>query len=121
MKAKFQCPEFLIVHFDSKIIQVHGGATEDRLAIVFSSPNHIQGQFASSPVIEDGKGASQAVALNTILDDWGVKTSVVGQVFDTTASNTGIRKGSSTRLEKILKRPITLECLIYVPARLFFR
>ena len=112
IKLKFACPHFAIIHFDRKIIQYAYGVTEDRLAIVLSSPNNINKQFLASPVMHEGTGADQARVLLQCVDDWNLKKSVIGQVFDTTASNTGHIRGSATRLEAILQRPIMwLACL----------
>ena len=44
---------FIVLHWDGKIIQLMTGDTEDRLAIVMSSPGKIQGQFLASPVIPE--------------------------------------------------------------------
>ncbi len=82
------------------------GLTEDSLAIVCSSPNNFSHMFAASPVIPDGTGASQARALSDVTQTWGVQEALVGQVFDTTASNTGPQKGATSRLEILLKRPL---------------
>ncbi len=60
----------------------------------------------ASPVIPDGSGASQARALCQVTDDWSVQNAIVGQVFDTTASNTGRHKGASSRLEVLPSRPV---------------
>ena len=60
----------------------------------------------ASPVIPDGSGASQARALCQVTDDWSVQNAIVGQVFDTTASNTGRHKGASSRLEVLPGRPV---------------
>ena len=50
-----------------KIIQMMSGNTEDRLAIAISSPNHVEGQFVSSPSILDGTGLTMATCVyNTI-------------------------------------------------------
>ena len=57
----------LVLHWDGKIIQMMSGNTEDRLAIVISSPNHVEGQFVASPSIPDGTGLTMATCVyNTI-------------------------------------------------------
>ena len=91
------------------------GITEDRLAIIFSSPTNFDKQFAASPVIPDGTGASQAQVLWQVTGEWGVQNYIVGQVFDTTASNTGRHKGAATRLESLLGKPfLWLACRHHV-------
>ncbi len=82
------------------------GLTEDQLAIIFSSPTNFTKQFAASPVIPDGTGASQARAIYNVTGEWGVQDAIVGQVFDTTASNTGKQKGAASRIEVLLHKPI---------------
>ncbi len=96
IKSQFKCPDYLVIHFDGKIIQFRNGLTEDHLAIIFSSPNHFDSMFAASPVIPDGSGASQAAALHGVINSWGVQDAIVAQVFDTTASNTGKQKGAAS-------------------------
>ena len=49
----------------------------------------------------NGTGLSQALELANI---WEVKNSLVGFFFDTTASNTGVRAGSATIIQKELNR-----------------
>ena len=52
--------DFVVLHFDGKIIQYVSGDTEDRLAIGISVPNFMKGQFLASPAMPSGKGASMA-------------------------------------------------------------
>ena len=66
VRSNFKCPQFFIVHFGSKIIQLSNGVTEDRLAILFSSPKIIQSQFAGSSVIPNGTVAAQSTALDAV-------------------------------------------------------
>ena len=97
VRSNFKCPQFFIVHFGSKIIQLSNGVTEDRLAILFSSPKIIQSQFAGSSVIPNGTVAAQCTIYSSRCGE-----AEVGQVFDNTASNTGCIQGAATRLECIL-------------------
>ena len=105
-RESFKCPEFLIIHYDSKIIQRQSGVTEDRLAILFSSPGNFNKHFVASPVIPDGGAAACTAALTKALDDCEAKTSCIGQVFDTPSVNTGWRNGVCQRLQRFLNRPI---------------
>ena len=70
IKANFICPQFIVIHFDGKVIQFMNRLTEDRLAIIFSSPTNFTKQFAASPVIPDGTGASQAIAIYNVTDEY---------------------------------------------------
>ena len=80
---------FIVVHFDGKIIKIMTGETEDRLAIAISSPNLIQGQFLASPVIPGGTGLTMANCVYEVINEYGLLFDVKAVAFDTTASNTG--------------------------------
>ena len=87
-------------------MQYADGSKEDRIATVLSAPNETKKQFLASPVIPDGTGAAQADRLQEVLEAWELVECIIGQVCDTTASNTGYMKGAATLLERILGRPI---------------
>ena len=78
---------FLVVHWDSKIIQLLSGQVQDRLAICISSPNKISGQFIASPELPSGTGMSMANAVLNCLQEMNMDEQVHAVVFDTTASN----------------------------------
>jgi hypothetical protein len=48
------------------------------------------------PSVADSTGISQKNAVIEMLDDWQLKQDVAALVFDTTASNTGIRNGCAS-------------------------
>lgn len=107
---------FLVLHFDGKIIQLFDGKTEDRLAIAVSSPCNLAGQFLASPAISDGTGDTMAKCVYKIVADFNLIETIQALVFDTTASNTGRWKGSSTLLEAMLDRPLLwLACRHHIP------
>ena len=61
--------------------------------------------------LKSSEGEAQANATFDLIEDWGVKENIVGMSFDTTASNTGIRKGACGILEKKLgKNLLHLAC-----------
>ena len=108
--------DFVVIHFDGKIIQYMCGETQDRLAICMSVPNYIPGQFLASPAISSGTGASMADCINNTVNNFGLTSKIEALVFDTTASNTGVWKGSTTRFEKMLGRAILwLACRHHIP------
>ena len=41
-----------------------------------------------------------------LLDEWGASDSLIGAVYDTTASNSGNKIGSVTRIERKLQRSL---------------
>ena len=107
---------FLVFHFDGKIIKLMDGKTEDRLAIAVSSPGNLSGQFIASPAISDGHGDTMAKCVFKVASDYQLIHSIQALVFDTTASNTGKWRGSSTKFELMLGRPLLwLACRHHVP------
>lgn len=54
----------------------------------------------------DATGVSQKDAVIKMLDSWQVTDNVVALVFDTTASNTGIRNGCAVLIEKEINRSL---------------
>ena len=108
--------DFVVLHFDGKIIQYINGDCDDRLAICISVPNHITGQFLASPAMPGGTGLAMANSLNKTVSDFGLTSKVEAFVFDTTASNTGIWKGSVSRFEKMLQKVVLwLACRHHIP------
>ena len=107
---------FLVFHWDGKIVKLMTGDKEEHLAIAVSSPNQIPGQYLASPVVPDGTGATMAQAVREIASEYGLLNNIEALVFDTTASNTGLWRGSVTLFEKILGRPVLwLACRHHVP------
>ena len=54
----------------------------------------------------DATGVSQKNAVIKMVEDWKVKENVIALVFDTTASNTGLRNGCAVLIEKDLNRSL---------------
>ena len=107
---------FLVCHWDGKVIKLITGKKEERLAIALSCPNEIPGQFLASPVVPDGKGKSMAKAVFDIGTEYGLISQMEAMVFDTTASNTGVYKGSGSIFEKMIKKPLLwIACRHHVP------
>ena len=69
----------------------------DRLPIRIS--NGEDEQLLGVPKLSDGSAESQANAIMTCLDDWGVTNRISALCFDTTATNTGQKAGTSLKLE----------------------
>ena len=63
-------------------------------------------EFLGPPVILNGTRAEQAATLVRMIDEWGIREYVTGQVCDTTASDMGCLRGAAAILERILGRPI---------------
>ena len=118
IRATFQIPKHLNVHFDGKCIWDNAGGFGDHLAILVSgnSPDCLQGKLLSAKLIKDGTGLSQANEVLFALNDWGVKDNVFSMCFDTTSSNTGWLKGACVRIEKgLLHALLWLACRHHIP------
>ena len=105
-KLQYDSEEFLVAHWDSKIIQVMSGKTQDRLAICISIPNKNSGQFIASPEIPSGSGQDMADAAFIKLQESNLIENIRAIVFDTTASNSGKWKGSVAVFEKLVARSL---------------
>lgn len=58
------------------------------------------------PPIPNATEVAQKDGVIELLIKWGVSKDVIGIVFDTTASNTGIRAGCAKLIESALQRAI---------------
>lgn len=56
--------------------------------------------------MDNATGVSQKDAAIKMLDSWQLTDNVVALVFDTTASNTGIRNGCAVLIEKEINRSL---------------
>lgn len=54
----------------------------------------------------DATGVSQKNAVIKMMEDWKVKENVIALLFDTTASNTGLRNGCAVLIENSLNEII---------------
>ena len=113
-------PKHAAAHMDGKMLMDNLGLTNERLAIlVFGPPHHTEGKILSIPSIEDGTGRIIANAVYESWLEWGVANNVRAIVFDTTACNTKVHKGSVTLLEKKLQHKILwLACRHHVAERI---
>ena len=108
----------LIVHYDGKMMEEIGSdqvtkCKKDRLAVLVRSPDLVdKEQLLGIPQLEKSTGFAQQEGVSKLLDEWGASDSVIGTVYDTTASNTGKKLGSVIRLERKLGRS-----LIKMPCR----
>ena len=106
-------PEHLVIHWDSKLIDDAHGTKHERLSILASgAPNYVEGKLLGVPSLrdEDGNptssGYAQFKGASDFVRIWDIKNSVRGFVFDTTASNSGVRQGACKRMEEWLERPV---------------
>jgi hypothetical protein len=112
IKTAFSCNGPLVVHFDGKLLpSITGGPLkEDRIAILVTG--YDTEKLLAVPKASSGTGEVIAkVTLNT-LADWNLCNKVVGMSFDTTAANTGLKKGACVLLENKLETK-----LLWLPCR----
>ena len=105
---KHDMPVNIVLHWDGKVIKYENRKeTDERLAIIISSPVLDHSQFLAAPLIPDGTGASMKDALLTTLQVWEIPhENIIGMCWDTTASNTGRQQGSATLFKQELNRHI---------------
>ena len=101
---KADMPKHIVLHWDSKLIKFKDKHFEERLAVVISCPDTAKDQrFIAAPIMPNSKGQSQKNALVQVLEDWEIpKKFLIGFSWDTTASNTGIHRGSVFLVERWL-------------------
>lgn len=98
-----------VIHWDGKMLEnltnteittrnVH------RLAIVLSCGKETK--LLGIPKIRSGTGESQFFAVNSAIQDWGIKDRIIGMSFDNTSSNTSQQVGACVRLYNELNRNI---------------
>lgn len=83
---------------------------EERLAVTVTGNGNEQ--FLGFPAIKSGSGKHTADGVYAELEKWGINNSIKCISYDTTASNSGIRNGAVTLLEKRLGRK-----LLHFPCR----
>ena len=101
-------PRCLELHWDGKIIKYSSLPEEDRLCIKVSFPGSERSdQFLAAPLINSPDGKTMALTIVKTLDNWDIPIdNIIAMCWDTTASNTGVRKGSATLFEKYIKKAI---------------
>jgi len=92
----------LLLHWDGKLLPDITGSKEtvDRIAVLVTGGG--EEMLLGVPKIGSGTGKQQAEACLTTLDEWGIRQQIRGLVFDTTASNTGLKNGACTFIEHSL-------------------
>ena len=114
MKQEFSPPSHTVVHWDGKMLQdEHGEGKSERLAVMVSGNTEqcVQGKILSARKIESSTGEDQAAEVFRCLQEWSLEDTVRAMCFDTTASNTGRKRGAAIKLEqKLGKKLLYLAC-----------
>ena len=112
--SEFKAPKHVVVGWDGKIVRDVLGASGniEYLAIVLSgAPDCVEGKMIEVEEIEDGSGKSQCDVTLRVVQACGAEENVRGLVFDTTASNSGVKKGAALLLmQKMEKVLMWFEC-----------
>ena len=93
----------LSLHFDGKAVKEFTDGchrTQERIAIIVSSPTLDSPQVLGVPAADSSKGVDQAAVVIDMIEEWNIKEKILAIVFDTTASNTGKYSGAVTLVEE---------------------
>jgi len=102
VEQEFICSTPLLLLWDGKLLPDITGSKEtvDRIVVLVTGAG--EEMLLGVPKIGHGTGKHQAEACLTTLDEWGIRQQIRGLVFDTTASNTGLKNGACTFIEHSL-------------------
>ena len=100
-------PKNLTIHFDGKktteIKSTGAKISQENLAVHVSyTPGYEEGRLLGIPKMGDGKGNTIKDAVVKAVTDHQLQDNVVALCFDTTAANTGKRKGAAVLIEEEL-------------------
>jgi len=105
----------LLLHWDGKLLPdiTASKETVDKIAVLVTGAG--EEMLLGVPKIDHDTGKHQAEARLTTLDEWDIRQQICGLVFDTTASNTGLKNGACTFFEHLLDREMAwVACRHYV-------
>ena len=106
-------PKHMSLHWDGKMMKtVVGEQVEWESILVAGAPHYLEGKLLTVTRLynEKGKptstGQAQAEAVLEQIEQWKVADFIRSFVFDTTASNSGVRKGCCVRVMKSLGKVV---------------
>ena len=79
IKDNFNDPEFMIVHWDGKIVKVREGKSSERCCVYISGTlpdGTVVQKFLGVPEIPDGTGSSQEFAVSNLLTEWNLTSNI---------------------------------------------
>ena len=107
IKEVYVIPDKLIVHWDGKTFKLRGRIQSKRVCIYLSGVDAEKcRKLLGIPEVESGKGVDEFEMVKEYLVRWEIKEQIVGMVFDTTASNSGVDSGACRYLEVWVDTPI---------------
>ena len=108
-KFKESPPDYCTLHWDGKLLRDVLGErypVESLAVLVSGTPQYEEGKLLGVPFIESSTGIQQCNATLELIETWGLTDNIVGLVFDTTASNSGINKGAAKLIEEKLGKKV---------------
>ena len=107
IKEAFDCPDKVIVHWDGKTLTLKGNLKSNRVCVyVTGTEAEILRKLLAVPETPNGTGLAEANTVIEVLTSWNICKEVIGIVFDTTASNTGVDSGACKFVEEWCKTAI---------------
>ena len=102
-------PDYCTQHWDDKLMRNAFGETypvESLAVLVSGTPKFEEGKLLGVSFLESCTGVQQCNATLELIKTWGLIDNIVGLVFDTTASNSGINKDAAKLIEEKLDKQI---------------
>ena len=100
IKEGFQCPDKVTAHWDEKTVTLKGNEKSSRVCVYLTAADAEQTRkLLAVPETPTGTGHDEAKVVTDTLENWGVEKEVIGMVFDTTSSNTGVEIGACKFVE----------------------
>ncbi|XP_044586532.1 uncharacterized protein LOC123266358 [Cotesia glomerata] len=105
LKTDLRIAQCVVIHWDGKLLpDITGRDKVERLPIILSGVN--TQQLLGVPKLDRGTGLNQAIAIKEIINEWNILDRIKAMCFDTCPTNTGSDKGTCSRLEQMLKKPL---------------
>lgn len=79
--------DFVVIHWDGKMLKNFTGKTVERLAIIATTVT--EEKLLGVPELPEATGSEICSAVYDTIENWGLSEKAQAFVFDTTASNTG--------------------------------
>ena len=117
LKESFEPAEDgFVLHYDTKLVDPKGRDREDRAAVLYSGGPHKQPYLLGIPRFESSSGKDVETGVLKELEKYDINLEkCVGTCYDTTSSNSGLKKGAHFRIEKDVGHAILeLECRKHV-------
>ena len=108
--------EGFLLHYDTKLVNPKGRDREDRAAVLYSGGIHKQPYLLGIPRFESSSGKDVETGVLKELEKYKIELDkCVSTCYDTTSSNSGLKKGAHFRIEKNVGHAILeLECRKHV-------